>query len=364
MARPQVVIVPALAGIGSNPPTQIPLSGGTTITIVNQNNYLGLTLCETESFEPSTTWSLPASASMPQTGMNTLFAQNSSNYPVTLLVYTGVLPISFTPFINQPFANTYIIPKGTASTTITIETQPAWTVLWVALQSYDYAANNAISIQVSGNQSFVLYRSIVQPPGTDNADGFYYYRVRLYPGLDSSISLIVQPSGTAAGGQVWYGVEIGTYDTAVYAEGGFPLINIGNPPNSISEPPQMYPVGGNEHYYNAALPIGLTTIMAAPTQGAFYRYQLRSMNKESTFGPGLGVELIDHHTGDVLASLLDTGSATTPHARNFLNLGLIGSSLSYLGGAIDVNNTSGAPMKFTLNYERTYGYSIDGFTPA
>ena len=57
MSKPQVIAVPALAGMHTNPPVQIPISVG-VVTLINLSNTMGLTLCNDDKFVPSTTWPL------------------------------------------------------------------------------------------------------------------------------------------------------------------------------------------------------------------------------------------------------------------------------------------------------------------
>ncbi len=94
MSRPQVINVPPYAGIGTVPPVQVPLINNQTVTLINQNNYLGLTLCNTSDFNPGTTWPLPPSTSAAQPGINNLWVQNPNNVEIEVLVLEGAMPIN------------------------------------------------------------------------------------------------------------------------------------------------------------------------------------------------------------------------------------------------------------------------------
>lgn len=96
MAQPQVIIVPAHSGIGTNPPIQIPIGAG-TVTVLNLDPNLGLTLCNTLDFATSSTWPLPPNISIPQTDVNNLWAQNEHSSDIEVLVIAGVVPITYVP---------------------------------------------------------------------------------------------------------------------------------------------------------------------------------------------------------------------------------------------------------------------------
>jgi len=96
MSKPQVIVVPALAGIGINAPVQVPLSTD-TITLVNLSTTLGLILCNDDRFAPTTTWPLSGGITAPQPGLNNLWVQNPNNYDVNVLVLEGIVPLTFSP---------------------------------------------------------------------------------------------------------------------------------------------------------------------------------------------------------------------------------------------------------------------------
>ena len=96
MSKPQVITVPALAGIGNNSPVQIPI-GVDIITLINLSNTMGLTLCNDDRFVPSTTWPLYGGMSAPQPGVNNLWIQNPNNSEIDVLVLMGDSIPSYSP---------------------------------------------------------------------------------------------------------------------------------------------------------------------------------------------------------------------------------------------------------------------------
>lgn len=96
MSKPQVIIVPPNAGIGTTPAVQIPIIGG-VVTLLNLNTTLGLTLCTDQNFSPNTTWPLPPNVSIPHTDINNLWAQNSSTSTIQVLVLQGIIPVTYVP---------------------------------------------------------------------------------------------------------------------------------------------------------------------------------------------------------------------------------------------------------------------------
>jgi len=93
MSKPQVISVPAHAGVGNVPSVQIPLSG-TSITLVNLDQNLGLTLCTDDNFYPNTTWPFPAGNAIPQPEIDNLWVQNPNTASVNILVLEGIVPVS------------------------------------------------------------------------------------------------------------------------------------------------------------------------------------------------------------------------------------------------------------------------------
>lgn len=93
MSKPQVVQVAAMAGTGTVPACQIPLSLG-GVTVINLDYNLGVTLCNDEQFNDSTTWPLQQLNALPITGVNNLWVQNPNNSPIKLLILQGVMPVS------------------------------------------------------------------------------------------------------------------------------------------------------------------------------------------------------------------------------------------------------------------------------
>jgi hypothetical protein len=94
MARPQVIVIPPLSGIGAVMPAQIPLTGTTVVTLVNLDRNLGVTLCNTTDFAPNTTWPLGPSNVIPQPGVNNLWVQNPNTEGIEILVLEGIVPVT------------------------------------------------------------------------------------------------------------------------------------------------------------------------------------------------------------------------------------------------------------------------------
>lgn len=101
MAKPQVITIGALAGIGVQPAQQIPLdnsSGGSvSVTLINLDEDAtddALVLCSDDNFSPGTTWPLPAGNVIPQPDVDNVWVQNPNNSPVDILVLQGVVPVS------------------------------------------------------------------------------------------------------------------------------------------------------------------------------------------------------------------------------------------------------------------------------
>ena len=94
MSKPQVINVPALAGMGTVPPVQVPLIDGNAITIINLDGSLGVTLCNDDQFNPTSTWPLNQLNVLPMTGINNLWIQNPNSVGVQVLVLQGIMPVS------------------------------------------------------------------------------------------------------------------------------------------------------------------------------------------------------------------------------------------------------------------------------
>lgn len=101
MSKPQVIVVPAHAGIGTVPPVQIPLAEGSNITLTNLSSNLGLTLCNDSQFNSTTTWPLAPNSTNPQPGVNNLWVQNSNSTSISILVLQGIIPVFNPQAINQ-----------------------------------------------------------------------------------------------------------------------------------------------------------------------------------------------------------------------------------------------------------------------
>ena len=92
MSKPQVIIIAANAGVGSQPAQQIPTGTSGAITLINLSNNLGLILSDSSDF--STSWPLNAATVLPQTGISTLFVMNTNNTPIQVEVLQGIVPVS------------------------------------------------------------------------------------------------------------------------------------------------------------------------------------------------------------------------------------------------------------------------------
>lgn len=198
MSRPQVIVIPALAGIKNNPAIQIPLGFGSVVTLVNQSNYLGLTLCTDNNFSATTTWPLPASVVAPQTGVDNLWVQNPHNVDIQLVVYSGLVPVSLASIPSEMiYGGTYTIGSS-GGIVIGISPPPNATGIYIITPS-GYAT-------AVGNQSGITYNPITESYlSSGGYNNIYNYYV-LVAGLDTSISFTV--SGTI-GSTVVYGYLFG-----------------------------------------------------------------------------------------------------------------------------------------------------------
>ena len=160
MSKPQVINVPPNAGIGTVPPVQVPLIGSSAITLINQNSYLGLTLCNDDRFNPTTTWPLSPGAAQPQTGVNNLWIQNPNTEQITVLVIEGIIPTALTapsgflPIGSPPtYIGESVMNGSTAVTVPNIKIPPG-------VQGIVFLGENGlfeVSIHVTGDTSNISY---------------------------------------------------------------------------------------------------------------------------------------------------------------------------------------------------------------
>jgi hypothetical protein len=125
VSKPQVVTVPS-----SGNAVQIPLLGGSAVTLVNLSNYFGLTLCADDTFENYTTWPLGAGLASPQVGQNTLWIKNENVLDVQVLVYQGIIPVSNLGATPAPYTildNTIGPTTLAGPTTVDSDIQPTST---------------------------------------------------------------------------------------------------------------------------------------------------------------------------------------------------------------------------------------------
>jgi len=95
MSRPQLITIPSGAGVGgNNPGVQIPLQGQKSVTLINLNQTTSINLCIGDTFSPGTTWPLGGGNAIPQTDIDNLWAQNTGNEDVELLILSGIVPVS------------------------------------------------------------------------------------------------------------------------------------------------------------------------------------------------------------------------------------------------------------------------------
>lgn len=94
MSKPQVIVIPPLAGEGSVSPVQVPIANGSVVTLVNLNRNLGVTLCNDDLFAPATTWPLGPSNVIPQPGIDNLWVKNPNTEPIEILVLEGSVAVT------------------------------------------------------------------------------------------------------------------------------------------------------------------------------------------------------------------------------------------------------------------------------
>ena len=79
--------------MGTTPPVQIPLIDG-PVTLINLDWSNGVTLCNDDLFNPTSTWPLNQLNVLPMIGLNNLWIQNPNNTQVQVLVLQGIMPVS------------------------------------------------------------------------------------------------------------------------------------------------------------------------------------------------------------------------------------------------------------------------------
>lgn len=119
MSKPQVINVPPNSGFGTVPPVQVPLINNEPVTLFNMNAILGLTLCNDDRFNPTTTWPLNGGMTLPITGgVNNLWIQNPNNSLIQLLVLQGIVPVSFNVMYPPSFSIAPVITNSETLVTI------------------------------------------------------------------------------------------------------------------------------------------------------------------------------------------------------------------------------------------------------
>ena len=92
MSAPQLITIPALAGVNGNNVYQIPIVDGTDVTLQSFSNTLTLSLCNDSNF--SSPFPLGPLGVLPLPGTSTIFVQNPNTNSVNILVLNGIVPVS------------------------------------------------------------------------------------------------------------------------------------------------------------------------------------------------------------------------------------------------------------------------------
>ena len=98
-SSPQVITVPAGAGVGLGAPIQTPSVDSGSPTLVNLSPNLTLVLCNDSNF--SNTYNLSQGQSLPLPGAGSVFIQNPNNVNLNVLVLDGIVPVTFSTPPNQ-----------------------------------------------------------------------------------------------------------------------------------------------------------------------------------------------------------------------------------------------------------------------
>jgi len=111
---PTVIQVPALCGVGTMPPVQVPLLESSIISLVNLSN-IDFILCNDDTF--TTTWPLPAGATQPEPGIDNLWIRNPNTTDGEVLVLT--YDARFPGLVPQPISGSsgYASLTGAGQTT-------------------------------------------------------------------------------------------------------------------------------------------------------------------------------------------------------------------------------------------------------
>jgi hypothetical protein len=192
---PTIVVAPA-----NSQPVQIPLAGSDEITLVNLSNALGVTLCQDPDFNPSNCWPLPAGASSPQTGMNSLWVMNTTGVVnVSILVLQGSQPVNNVGATPAPYTildKTFGPLHPTATDTYVTKFQPTTTFALIAvslaggsgtytlLGTSTAALSSSKSPTVPGIIALTLPVTIFNPAG-----GSALYIVPIVPGIYDTFTL-------------------------------------------------------------------------------------------------------------------------------------------------------------------------------
>ena len=188
MSKPQVIVVPPNAGIGTVPPIQVPLGIGDNITLINLSSYLGLTLCNDNEFNAASTWPLYPGSVNPQPGINNLWIKNPHNTQVSVLVLQGIIPAFNPQSINQgglsqigvfnlsggavnSMLPTPPVGYGYRMHSVTCINQTAGNLLYQVNNQYEGILNTpffAALIPANDAQSFVLNGLIITTPVTSS----------------------------------------------------------------------------------------------------------------------------------------------------------------------------------------------------
>ena len=242
MSKPQVIVVPPNAGIGTVPPVQVPLINDTAVTLINQDNYLGLILCNDDHFNPTSVWPLPPSTAAPQPGINNLWIQNPNNKQIQVLVVQGIVPMELVS------SNGYL-PTGTpiqyAGQVQVFSYGGTYTLtLPIGVKGLAIIGNAGISgtptIAVTGLQSKITYLDTIFNYTT-------WASCQLTPELDTSIEVIITLPVLGTG-EIYYFYWL-------YSIDDLGQWTISADPSST--PPVNY--GKNEVITNTVVPIAIRT---------------------------------------------------------------------------------------------------------